>query len=80
MKLNTLIKEYPFTYDGAEILLKDKKGVDWPVVYILSGIKNNKSIAYVGETSSAYTRMNQHLDNKERKCMHPFTTLLVCHY
>ena len=70
MKENvTTIKEYPFTYDGAKLLFKDNKGIDWPVVYILSGIKNNKSIAYVGETSSAYTRMNQHLDNKERKCM-----------
>lgn len=70
METTTKIKEYPFTIDGAKLLFKDNKGTNWPVVYVLSG-KDNKEglVAYIGETSSAYNRMNQHLENKERKCM-----------
>ncbi len=65
----TSIKQYPFTDDGAKSLLDDDKGTDWPVVYILDGKGNSKPIAYVGETSSAYYRMRQHLKNEERKPM-----------
>lgn len=49
--------------------MNTNKGIDWPVVYILDGKDGQKSVAYVGETSSAYNRMLQHLDNAVRKPM-----------
>ena len=48
---------------------KSGKGIDWPVVYILDGKDGQKPVAYVGETSSAYQRMKQHLENEARKPM-----------
>lgn len=65
----TTIRQYKFNKEGAEELLKTNKGIDWPVVYILDGKDGQKSVAYVGETSSAYNRMLQHLDNVVRKSM-----------
>lgn len=65
----TDIKEFPFTPQGAEELFKTNRGVDWPVVYILDGKDGKSPIAYVGETSSAHTRMLQHLDNPVRNGM-----------
>ena len=38
-------------------------GENWPVVYIL----NNSREAYIGETHHASVRMNQHMDNPERR-------------
>lgn len=58
----TTIIRYPFTNEGSDILHTNKKGSDWPVVYILQGSKQ----AYVGETSSAYNRMTQHLSDPRR--------------
>lgn len=43
----------------------------WPVVYILSD--ENSKIAYVGETTDAYSRMKSHLKNDKKK------TLTVVH-
>lgn len=65
----TAIEKYEFSKDGAERLLKASKGIDWPVVYILDGVDGQKPVAYVGETSSAYNRMLQHLDNEARRPM-----------
>lgn len=61
---STKIEQYSFDKEGI-IKIKDKSiyGVDWPVVYILSGDRE----AYIGETQSAYDRMNQHLGNQKRK-------------
>lgn len=62
----TTIKKYPFTKEGInDIKNKCSRGVDWPVVYILSGNKE----AYIGETQSAYNRMNQHYANDKRKTL-----------
>lgn len=38
-------------------------GENWPVVYIL----NNSTEAYIGETHHATVRMNQHMENPERR-------------
>lgn len=38
-------------------------GSDWPVVYVI----NDKKEAYVGETLSAYRRLEQHLQNPDRR-------------
>ena len=61
----TKIVKYPFSVDGAKLLKEEKRGSDWPVVYILKGT----NLAYVGETSNAFNRMLQHLDNPTRNSM-----------
>lgn len=62
----TVIEQYPFTRDGINnIKNSSTHGEDWPVVYILSGDKE----AYVGETQSAYDRMNQHIVNPKRNTL-----------
>ena len=44
--------------EGTSAVLKTKKyGTNWPVVYII----NNNEEAYVGETTDASIRTNQHL-------------------
>ena len=49
---------------GTPTILKSKKyGTNWPVVYII----NNKEEAYVGETTDASMRSNQHLANEVRR-------------
>lgn len=50
--------------EGTPALLKSKKyGTNWPVVYII----NNNEEAYVGETTDASMRSNQHLANEVRR-------------
>ena len=57
----TTIEQYPFTKDGIqEIKEKSSHAEDWPVVYILNGSKE----AYIGETQSAFDRMEQHFSNR----------------
>ena len=57
------IKTYPFDTNGKNKLEETPKGKDWPVVYL---IHNDKEL-YVGETSNAVGRFNQHLSNPQRK-------------
>ena len=66
-----IIKEYNFDKNGAANVASEKYGSDWPVVYLIHNgnklnIPDNKKELYVGETSSATNRMNQHLKNPER--------------
>lgn len=50
--------------DGTPAILKSKKyGTNWPVVYII----NNNEEAYIGETTDASIRANQHLANEVRR-------------
>ena len=50
--------------EGTPNILKSKKyGTNWPVVYII----NNNEEAYVGETTDASMRSNQHLANEVRR-------------
>ena len=52
--------------DGTPNRLKNEKyGSNWPVVYIL----NNNDEAYVGETTDASIRANQHLANEVRRSL-----------
>ena len=70
---NTKYKCFSFDIEGAEkIKTSVDKGQNWPVVYILNGEKE----AYVGETSNAYKRMNQHLENAKRSVMTHIMLLL----
>ena len=60
-KISTL----PFN-NGTPLKLKNMKyGSDWPVVYII----NNNEEAYVGETTDASIRSNQHLANQVRRSL-----------
>lgn len=56
------IKSFEFTEAGRGALEKLSKGKDWPVVYL---IHNDKDL-YIGETTSAYTRLGQHLTNPQK--------------
>ena len=52
--------------EGTPTILKSKKyGTNWPVVYII----NNNEEAYVGETTDASMRSNQHLANEVRRSL-----------
>lgn len=69
----TTIEQYPFSKDGINKLrFQSARGEDWPVVYILSGYKE----AYIGETQSAFDRMNQHLANPKRKSLTKINLML----
>lgn len=59
----TEIRTLKFDKNVPEKLKKIKYGSNWPVVYII----NNKTEAYVGETTDASIRSNQHLANKLRR-------------
>ena len=66
LSFSTKIEQFSFDDNGIKDLKKNSvHGEDWPVVYILSGEKE----AYIGETQSAYDRMNQHIKNTKRKSL-----------
>lgn len=60
------IREFAFSQIGLRCLREHSKGQNWPVVYIINNDKPNKSELYVGETTSAGGRFQQHLNNPER--------------
>lgn len=58
------IEELPFSSLATDdVLLKDKRLRNWPVVYTLS----NDDFVYVGETLNFAVRLNQHLSSEEKK-------------
>jgi DUF2075 family protein/DNA replication protein DnaC len=57
------IKTFPFEKEKFNQIREYHFGKNWPVVYV---IENGKE-AYVGETTSAYSRSRQHFDNVDRK-------------
>ena len=57
------IQSVKFDDDAPNNISKLKYGKDWPVVYII----NNDEEAYVGETTNAMVRTNQHLANEVRR-------------
>ena len=57
------IVSYPFTKEGLESVKLSAKGKNWPVVYLIHDDNN----IYIGETTSASTRIQQHLANDEKK-------------
>lgn len=57
------ITKHKFCENTPTLLLKDKYGSDWPVVYII----DNGTEAYVGETLDASVRSAQHWQNPERR-------------
>ena len=61
------IREYAFSQTGLRNLKEHSKGQNWPVVYLINNDKPNRSELYVGETTSAGGRFQQHLNNPERR-------------
>lgn len=58
------IEELPFSSLARDdLLLKDERLRDWPVVYAL----NDEKCVYVGETLNFAVRMSQHLSSEEKK-------------
>lgn len=57
------INQYDFNETGAKTVAKEKKGKDWPVVYLI----HNDSELYIGETQNVFNRFEQHLRNNDRK-------------
>ena len=57
------VKQYTFNQDGRLNVGQHPKGKNWPVVYLIS----NDTYLYIGETTSAYNRMDQHLQNPEKQ-------------
>lgn len=60
-----LIDTYPFDKRGFSQIRNAQYGKDWPVVYV---IENGKE-AYIGESVSAYARLQQHFDNPLRSSL-----------
>ncbi len=52
-----------FNAGTSNVLKNEKYGSNWPVVYII----NNKEEAYIGETTDASIRSNQHWANEVRR-------------
>ena len=65
------IKTLEFNSAAVEQLKHMKYGTNWPVVYII----NNNDEAYVGETTDASIRTNQHLANNVRKNLKNITII-----
>lgn len=60
------IREFAFSPTGLHSLREHPKGQNWPVVYLINNDKSNQSELYVGETTSAGGRFQQHLNNPDR--------------
>lgn len=56
------IRTYQFNEQGLEEIRASRYGKNWPVVYLIHDEDN----LYIGETTSAATRMRQHLKSKEK--------------
>lgn len=59
---NMDIGTYTFSISGRQQVEENPKGKDWPVVYMI----HNESDLYIGETTSACYRMNQHLQDPKK--------------
>ncbi len=57
------IKSFPFRKEDFDKIKSYQFGRDWPVVYILENTKE----AYVGQSTNAYYRSQQHFDKPERR-------------
>jgi len=65
------IETYKFDKDVVKELQQSKFGNKWPIVYII----NNEKEAYVGESTNAFVRAGQHLDNPQRKSLNSISII-----
>lgn len=63
MSIMNGIQEFEFNECGLQKLKETTKGTNWPVVYLI----HDDTDLYIGETTSAATRMSQHLKSEEKK-------------
>ncbi len=68
---NISLVTFPFSNEGVKELKMTSFGVNWPIVYLIL----NKNEMYVGETNSAFRRLNSHLSNSERKTLNDFNVI-----
>lgn len=61
------IREFEFSSVGLQSLKQHPQGQNWPVVYLINNDNARNPELYVGETTSAGNRFQQHLGNKARK-------------
>lgn len=68
-------EDYDFTQNSLDQKISDNKWVNnqWPIVYFIQN--KQKKIAYVGESTSAYNRIKNHLDNTHRSEMKQITII-----
>ena len=60
------IRKFDFSLEGLSKLRNHSRGHNWPVVYLINNNDPTRSELYVGETTSASGRFQQHLSNHER--------------
>lgn len=65
------INTFDFNAGTPQVLKSKKFGTNWPIVYII----NNNEEAYVGETTDASIRSNQHLANKARRRLNKISVI-----
>ena len=58
-----IIEKFNYSDSGRADISSRTKGKDWPVIYLLSNTEN----LYVGETTSAATRIEQHFQKSEKQ-------------
>ena len=61
--MSSEIRSYTFDKAGLNQVRQAPRGKNWPVVYLIHDDNN----LYIGETTSASTRMDQHLKNEAKK-------------
>lgn len=63
------IEEYDFNKASLDKNISKNIWVreQWPIVYFIQN--RNKNIAYVGESTNAYMRISNHVNNKERQIL-----------
>ena len=61
--MSSEIHSYTFDKAGLNQVRQAPRGKNWPVVYLIHDDNN----LYIGETTSASTRMDQHLKNEAKK-------------
>ncbi|MBN2618047.1 MAG: DUF2075 domain-containing protein [Spirochaetales bacterium] len=66
--MNINISKFDFKKESIAYLSKKKEFINWPIVYILESEKE----AYIGETTSASRRINDHLENPIREVFDRF--------
>lgn len=65
------IRTYSFDSNGLNELKTNEYGKNWPVVYLIHDDDN----LYIGETSSAEVRMNQHLNDDHKKFLNEISII-----
>jgi hypothetical protein len=68
-------EEYDFNKAGLENHISQNTWVknQWPIVYFIQNKQRN--VAYVGESTNAFNRISNHINNKERQVLNKITII-----